>query len=121
MKPNLRLLAALFLAIAFTPLGAQTPPPPGTDPNADPEGTTGALKDQITTGGSYSAHSGNGSRSVTDLEVPGAVGYGLDFTRHWNSTDGSLSPEGHTVGPQPFGAGGWTRFTEILFRHLGWQ
>ena len=53
----------------------------------NPTGNTGALKAQIQTGGSYDAHSGNGTRIVTDLHVPGALGaYGLDFTRYWNST-----------------------------------
>jgi hypothetical protein len=53
----------------------------------NPTGNTGALKAQIETGGSYDAHSGNATRVVNDLHVPGALGeYGLDFTRYWNST-----------------------------------
>jgi hypothetical protein len=44
------------------------------------------LKANVTTGCGYEAHTGNASRSVTDLHVPGALGvYGLDFTRHYNS------------------------------------
>ena len=51
-------------------------------PDENPEGNTGALKSQVETGGSYDAHSGNASRIVNDLHVPGALGTcGLDFTR----------------------------------------
>jgi hypothetical protein len=51
----------------------------------DPFGPAGAVKARVETGGSYDPNSGNVTRSVTDLHVPGALGYGLDFTRHYNS------------------------------------
>src|SRR3954471_794577 len=77
--------AILFLCIVggLIQLHAQTTSTT-TDPN--PTGDTGALKPQVQTGGSYDAHSGNATRIVNDLHVPGALGvYGLDFTRYWNS------------------------------------
>jgi hypothetical protein len=52
-------------------------------PDDNPEGDTGALRTQVTTGGSYDAQSGNATRIVNDLKVPDALGvYGLDFTRY---------------------------------------
>jgi hypothetical protein len=62
------ILALLFLIVSRTN---------GQDPSEmrdDPTGNTGALKGQIETGGSYDAHSGNGTRVVPDLHVPGALG-----------------------------------------------
>ena len=74
----------------------------------DPSGNAGTVKSTVETGGSYNAYNGNASRSITDLQVPGVPGvYGLDFTRHWNSTDPAFSPFG-SPGPRPFGNGGWT-------------
>lgn len=77
-------------------------------PDEDPEGDTGALREQVETGGSYSAHSGNASRIVKDLHVPGALGtYGLDFTRYWNSlnnADINIAAEW----PTDFGYSGWS-------------
>src|SRR5947208_17164469 len=81
-------LNPLFAGLCFFGLGvgsvvAQTP---AATPDENPEGNTGALKAQVTTGASYDAHSGNATRIVSDLHVPGALGvYGLDFTRYWNS------------------------------------
>src|SRR2546423_5384019 len=77
-------------------------------PDENPEGNTGALKAQVTTAGSYDAHSGNATRIVTDLHVPGAPGvYGLEFTRYWNSI-----PNDHdnpfAEAPSHFGPTGWS-------------
>src|SRR2546423_1799358 len=77
-------------------------------PDENPEGNTGALKAQVTTARSYDAHSGNATRIVTDLHVPGAPGvYGLEFTRYWNST-----PNDHdnpfAEAPSHFGPTGWS-------------
>jgi hypothetical protein len=86
---------------------------PGSDEN--PTANTGALKAQIETGGSYDAHSGNATRAVTDLSVPGALGvYGLDFTRYWNSLRDDryqnlyLSPAPIPEQPTYFGSPGWS-------------
>lgn len=81
----------------------QAPPP-----DEDPTGHTGALKSQIQTGGSYDAHSANGTRIVTDLRVPGAPGsYGLDFTRYWNSLHSDYE-NAYALRPEDFGMSGWT-------------
>lgn len=73
----------LLFVLAASGLVAQVAEP---TPHQDPTGQTGVLKANVQTGCGYNAHSGNGTRSVTDLHVPGALGeYGLDFTRHWNS------------------------------------
>ncbi len=95
-----RHLLALLFVILPSPLTSQaSESTPSGD--KDPEGNTGVLKEQVTTGGGYNPRSGNASRSVTDLSVPGAVGvYGLDFTRHWNS-----SPTG---GSASLAGGGWS-------------
>jgi RHS repeat-associated protein len=77
-------------------------------PPENPAGNTGALKPQVQTGGSYDIHSGNATRIVNDLHVPGALGtYGLDFTRYWNS----LHDEDENAGvdwPTEFGYSGWS-------------
>jgi hypothetical protein len=85
-------------------------------PDVNPEGDTGALKAQIQTGGSYDIQSGNATRIVNDLHVPGALGaYGLDFTRYWNS----LHPEDTNEDaewPLDFAYSGWShswRWTAI--------
>ena len=98
-------LAALFLAFSGTQaLRAQSPAP---TPDENPESNTGALKAQVTTGGSYDAHSGNATRIVTDLHVPGALGvYGLDFARYWNSID-NQNTNLAAQWPVDFG-GGWS-------------
>ncbi len=88
---------------------AQSNPEP--TPDQDPTGSTGALKGNVTTGCGYNAHNGNGTRSVTDLHVPGALGdYGLDFTRHWNSLPpGANDPHNWaSIGFSDFGASGWS-------------
>ncbi len=80
---------------------------PGSDPTVDPTGTAGVLKAQVMTGGGYDAHSGNASRSARDLQMSNTPGvYGMDFTRHWNSTS-ELNPEDDFL-PAPFASGGWT-------------
>jgi hypothetical protein len=66
------------------------------------------LKTQITTAGSYEAHSGNATRAVPDLHVPGALGiYGLNFTRYWNSTHNDYD-EADAEWPRDFGDSGWS-------------
>lgn len=70
------ILASVF-AIVTTRLFAEN--------GDDPFGPAGAIKARVETGGGYDANSGNVTRSVTDLHVPNALGYGLDFVRHYNS------------------------------------
>lgn len=98
-------LAVLFLVVVSRDLLAQVPTP---SPNENPEGNTGALKAQVQTAGSYDAHSGNATRIVNDLHVPGALGtYGLDFTRYWNSVhNDDQNPDADF--PMDFGASGWS-------------
>jgi RHS repeat-associated protein len=77
-------------------------------PAENPEGNVGALRSQVVTGGSYDIHSGNASRIVNDLHVPGALGtYGLDFTRYWNSLHDEDTNSG-AVWPTDFGYSGWS-------------
>ena len=88
-KPNAGRAVHLVQAIAAAVLFTLTTMAHAQESQANPNGDAGALKEMVETGGGYSPHSGNASRSVTDLEVRGAVGqYGLDFTRTWNSTKG---------------------------------
>lgn len=99
------LTACFFLAIVPSALLGQALM---TEPDQDSTGNTGALKAQIQTGRSYDAHSGNGTRIVPDLHLPGAVGvYGLDFIRYWNSL-----PIDHdnpdAFNPSDFGAAAWS-------------
>src|SRR5437764_1338826 len=85
---------------------------PASTPDENPEGNTGALKAQVTTGGSYDAHSGNATRSITDLHVPGALGvYGLDFTRYWNCLRNDYDNNFAWTSPN-FGAPGWSHSWE---------
>ncbi len=93
-----------LLAAGLADLAAQAP---SSTPDIDnPTGNTGALKAQVPTAGSYDAHSGNATRIVNDLHVPGALGvYGLDFTRYWNSLQ--MNYEDNATGfvePDGFGA-----------------
>lgn len=98
------LALCLVLAIGIVPCSVQSNP----EPDVDPTGNAGAYKTTVDTGGGYNPHNGNATRSITDLSVPGAPGvYGLDFTRHWNSTDESLNAFSD-AGPRAFAAGGWT-------------
>ena len=98
-----------LLGLGLGSLLAQTP---AATPDENPEGNTGALKAQVATGGAYSAHSGNATRSVTDLHMPGALGvYGLDFTRHWNSVPNDLANP-YAVPPSSFGFSGWSHSWE---------
>jgi len=104
-------LSVLFVfVLGVIRLHAVIPPPPGSDPSVDPTGDAGVLKATVETGGSYDSHSGNAARSVTDLHVPGAVGvYGLDFTRHYNST-----ATGRFWAPTSFGREGWSHSWEWI-------
>jgi RHS repeat-associated protein len=98
-----------FFALHTTAMLGQTP---AATPNENPEGNTGALKGQVTTGASYDAHSGNGTRVVTDLHLPGALGvYGLDFTRYWNSLRNDTE-NAYAVTSPAFGASGWSHSWE---------
>ena len=111
MRQRLTLLFAglWFLSLGIGSLLAQTP---AATPDENPEGNTGALKEQVTTGGSYSAHSGNGTRIINDLHLPGALGvYGLDFTRYWNSLPND-SDNPYAVLPSSFGVSGWSHSWE---------
>jgi RHS repeat-associated protein len=99
-------LTVLFLlSLGTCELSAQAPAP---GPDVDPEGDTGALKAHVGTGCGYDPHSGNATRSVTDLRYAGAPGvYGLDFTRYWNSLlNDSDNP--NAVEPMDFGNSGWS-------------
>ncbi len=101
------LTLGLVVALGIVPGRSQSENSTNPEPE-DPSGNAGTVKSTVETGGSYNAYNGNASRSITDLQVPGAPGvYGLDFTRHWNSTDPMYSPFGQ-FGPRPFGNGGWT-------------
>ncbi|MEY2483852.1 MAG: hypothetical protein QOK24_2380, partial [Verrucomicrobiota bacterium] len=105
----LPLAGVCLLGLGMGSLLAQTP---AASPDVNPEGNTGALKAQITTGGSYDAHSGNATRSVNDLHVPGALGvYGLDFTRYWNSVPNDHDSP-YAVLPISFGFSGWSHSWE---------
>jgi len=82
-----RLLAALLLvdagSVAFSNLAAQVFAPSATDisPTVNTE-----VSSRIHTGCGYDAWTGSAHRSVTDLEVPGAVSsQGLKWVRTYNS------------------------------------
>ncbi len=82
------------------------------EPDQNPASNMGALKAQIETAGSYSAHSGNATRAITDLSVPGALGdYGLDLVRYWNSLRNDRIEANSTYEPDQrtdFGSPGWS-------------
>jgi RHS repeat-associated protein len=108
----LALAISFFLAVGSRGLLASG----AAAPDVNPEGDTGALKAQVQTGGSYDIQSGNATRIVNDLHMPGALGaYGLDFTRYWNS----LHPEDTNEDaewPVDFAYSGWShswRWTAI--------
>jgi len=106
MKTQLIAALSLLVGLASSGLDAQTTTP--TPPEENPTGNAGALKPQIQTGASYDAHSGNGTRIVNDLHVPGALGvYGLDFTRYWNSTHNDYE-DSEMEWPRDFGDSGWS-------------
>src|SRR4051794_6782538 len=69
--------------------------------NNNPTGPAGSFNGNVTTGCSYDVFTGNATRVVTDLVVPGAVGsYPLAFGRTANSRGDLLFGD--------FGdAGGW--------------
>ncbi|MGI8819546.1 MAG: RHS repeat domain-containing protein [Chthoniobacterales bacterium] len=73
----------------------------------NPTGISGQFNGNVTTGGSYDPYTGNATRSITDIVVPGAVGaYPLDFTRTLNTRNIASEPAGGSG--QAFGAaGGW--------------
>jgi len=105
---NQLLLALAFLFFIVTGVRGQEVMTMANGPDEDPQGNTGALREQVETGGSFSAHSGNASRIVPDLRVPNALGtYGLDFTRCWNSlnnADINIAAEW----PTDFSYSGWS-------------
>jgi RHS repeat-associated protein len=105
MNRRLLITISTMLAVGGGALFGQAPNP---DSHDNPTGNTGALKPQITTAGSYDAHSGNGTRIVTDLQVPGALGvYGLDFARYWNSLPVDRdNPD--AAAPSDFGNSAWS-------------
>ncbi len=105
----------LALAFSFFPLVLGTgnlPAQVSGEPDRNPTGDTGALKAQVLTAGSYDAHSGNATRSITDLSAPGAVGdYGLNLVRYWNSLRNDRYQANSTYEPDQrtdFGAPGWS-------------
>ncbi len=67
---------------------------------SNPTGVAGVFNGNVTTGGSYDPFTGNATRTIDDIVVPGAAGtYPLVWARHMNSRNVSLSlGEG----------GGWT-------------
>ncbi len=99
MKTARSILLSLVLAsVPWTILHAQT----GED---NPTGVTGQFNGNVTTGGSYDPYTGNATRSITDIVVPGAA-YPLAFSRTVNSRYGSGHVPGQ--GAYEFGkAGGW--------------
>ncbi|MEY2482620.1 MAG: hypothetical protein QOK24_1148 [Verrucomicrobiota bacterium] len=102
-----------FFALQTGAVLGQTP---AATPDENPEGNTGALKAQVTTGASFDAHSGNETRAIIDLHVPGALGiYGLDFTRYWNSLRNE-NENGFAVASPDFGASGWSHSWEWYAR-----
>ncbi|PYI93375.1 MAG: hypothetical protein DME97_06470 [Verrucomicrobia bacterium] len=105
MKKLLFLAGICLVGLGAGSVVAQTP---AATPDENPEGNTGALKAQVTTGASYDAHSGNATRIVNDLHVPGALGvYGLDFTRYWNSIPNDHDNP-YAQLPTDFGFSGWS-------------
>src|SRR5205807_980481 len=51
-----------------------------------PVGVTGIFNGNVSTAGSYDPLNHSAKRTITDLEIPGAVGkYPLKVTRHYNS------------------------------------
>lgn len=107
MKASRVLLISLLFAAGTA--GSSLAQAPAPTPDENPTGNTGALKGQITTGSSYDAHSGNGTRIVNDLHLPGALGvYGLDFTRYWNSLHPDLDSNANAEWPEDFGHTGWS-------------
>ena len=108
MKAPLASLLVCFVFGAVT-AGSGLAQAPAPTPDENPTGNTGALKGQVTTGGSYDAHSGNATRIVNDLHLPGALGvYGLDFTRYWNSLHPDLDSNPNAEWPEDFGHTGWS-------------
>ena len=100
----LSLAFSLLLATGLPQTAAATEPVPDKDPTGD----AGALKDKVETGCGYDPRTGNASRSITDLHVPGAVGEnGLAFTRHWNSLQAQPDLPTSTQS-DPFGPAGWS-------------
>ena len=103
-------VCSLSISFLFVVGSAWAQTQPAGDQN--PEGNTGALKAQITTGGSYDAHSGNATRIVTDLRVPGALGAeGLVFMRYWNSLPND-NENPYAVLPASFGPSNWSHSFE---------
>ena len=84
--PLVRISVGALFFLAVWQAGNLSAQSSSGEPDADPTGNAGVLKSNVATGCGYDARTGNASRSITDLSVPGALGvYGLEFTRHWNS------------------------------------
>lgn len=84
------LILALGLFCPLMGLRAQTPGNSGSPPDGpsygNPTGTAGQFNGNVLAGGSYDPLTGNATRSVADLTVPGSVGaYPLTFARTTNS------------------------------------
>lgn len=78
---NLSISLILFLGILLGASQLQ-----GQVGNNNPTGPTGDFNGEITTGGSYDPYTGNAKRTITDIDVAGAMGkYGLSYSRTWNS------------------------------------
>lgn len=79
MKLRSFALSILLCLAAGSPLRAELG-------GQNPTGVSGQFNGNVTTAGSYDPFTGNATRAITDIVVPGAVGeYGLSFSRFWNS------------------------------------
>jgi YD repeat-containing protein len=108
LKSRITHLLAFLVVFAFGLDELRGAVGPAPTPDENPEGETGVLKPQVTIGGSYDPHSGNATRMVNDLHVPGALGmYGLDFTRYWNSIPNDEGNEAAHL-PVDFADSSWT-------------
>jgi RHS repeat-associated protein len=120
VRTGFKVYLALFFLVAAAPVRSRGQAPSGT-PEDNPTGNAGALKTQITTAGSYDAHSGNATRAVTDLHVPGALGvYGLDFTRYWNSIHNDYD-DPYAERPSDFGDSGWSHSWRWRAQFVTWS
>lgn len=102
-------IAALLHALPAQHAKAQT----GED---NPTGESGRFNGNVTTGVSYDPYTGNATRSVTDLVVPGAVGaYPLAFIRTMNSR---YTPDSNAPALQFGDGGGWRHNYEWAIQSL---
>jgi YD repeat-containing protein len=105
-----RLVAAVVLVnvafVGFSNLAAQVQAPSATDvsPTVNAE-----VSSVINTGSGYDAWTGSARRTITDLEVPGAVGsHGLKWVRSYNSAS------------KDNGNGGWSFSYTWRYWGRGW-